>query len=309
VKVTQRGYRGEQDQPLMTALVHADPSANLHICDLPYRFGSWAFDHPDNIGLWVDEADQLVAWAALQTPFWAVDYAIQPDAPPQVHQQLLAWAEHRALAVRGTASARPMWFINVFSDQQQRIVDLEAAGWACQANVGDNSWSKVFMVCSLDIAPVEVSAPTGFSIRPLAGPSEVPAYVALHRAVFESESMTEAWRHRTLQQRGYIPDLDLVAVAADGRFAALCISWFDPHALSGRAGGQIEPLGVHADFRGQGLGRAILAEGLLRLRKHGARDVVLETDDYRPDAIALYRDGGFQVTRNVLVYRKDFAQG
>ncbi|HYN88295.1 MAG TPA: GNAT family N-acetyltransferase [Ardenticatenaceae bacterium] len=289
----------------MTALVHTDLAANLHVSDLPYRFSSWAFDHPDNVRLWVDETGQLVAWVVLQTPFWAVDYAVSPDAPPWLHRRLLAWADRRMQAARGTASARPMWFIYVFSDQQQRIDDLEAAGWACQANVGENSWSKVFMGRSLDSAPAELPIPAGFAIRPLAGPSEVAAYVALHRAVFESESMTEAWRHRTLQQRGYIPTLDLVAVAPDGRLAAFCICWFDPHCPTGRAGGQIEPLGVHADFRGQRLGRAILTEGVRRLRQHGAQDAVVETDDHRHGALAVYEATGFRVTRNVLVYRKN----
>jgi hypothetical protein len=105
-----------------------------------------------------------------------------------------------------------MWFINVFSDQQQQIGDLEAAGRACQANVGNNAWSKVFMVRSLDTLAADAAAPSGFTIRLLAGGREVTAYVALHRAVFESESMTEAWRHRTRQQPAYVPTLDLVAV-------------------------------------------------------------------------------------------------
>ena len=59
-------------------------------------------------------------------------------------------------------------------------------------------------------------------------------------------------------------------------------------------------------FRGRGLGRAILREGLQCLRDHEAQDVVLETDDYRNDAFALCKAAGFQVTRKVLVYRKDY---
>ena len=306
MNVTQRAYQGRQDQHRMTELVHTDPPANLHVCDLPYRLSSWAFDHPDNVGLWVDDGGQLVAWGVLQTPFWTVDYALRADAPAQLHQRVLTWADQRARAVRGTGSARPMWFINVFPDQQQRIHDLEATGWACQANVGDDSWSKVFMVRPLRRSSVDAPVPPGFTIRPLAGPSEVAAYVALHRAVFNSESMTEAWRHRTLHQQGYLPDLDLVAVTPDGRLAAFCVCWFDPQGPTGRARGQIEPLGVHVDFRGQGLGRAILADGFKRLRQHGAQDVVLETDSYRNDALAVYAAAGFEVKRNVLVYRKNY---
>ncbi len=291
----------------MMALVHTNVSANLRVSDLPYRLSSWACDDPDNVGMWVDEREQLVAWAVLQTPFWTIDYALRADAPAHLHQQVLQWADRRAHAARGTASARPMWFINVFSDQQQRIADLEAAGWACQADVGEYSWSKVFMVRSQDERIADAARPAGFTIRPLAGPSEVAAYVVLHRAVFQSESMTEAWRYRTLHQRAYVPTLDLVAVASDGQFAAFCVCWFDADGPTGRPCGQIEPLGVHADVRGQGLGRAILAEGVQHLQQYGAQDVVLETDSYRNAAFSLYEAAGFQVRRDVLVYRKEYA--
>ena len=42
--------------------------------------------------------------------------------------------------------------------------------------------------------PEAAPLPDGITIRPLAGESAVTAYVALHRAVFESESMTVEWR-------------------------------------------------------------------------------------------------------------------
>ena len=71
-------------------------------------------------------------------------------------------------------------------------------------------------------------------------------------------------------------------------------------------GGQIEPLGVHADFRGCGLGRAMLAHSLQRLGQYGAQDVVLETDNYCSAAFGLYEAAGFRVTRDVLVYWKDY---
>ena len=306
MNVTQRRYEGVQDQPRMAALVHADLAANLRVCDLPYRLSSWAFDYADNVGLWVDDKGALVAWAVLQTPFWTIDCTLHPDAPSSVHQSILAWADQRAGEVRGTSCGRPMWFIMVFSDQQQRIADLEAEGWACQVNVAENPWSKVFMVRSVDINPAAPKLPTDFTIRPLAGPSEVAAYVTLHHAVFESESMTEAWRQRTLSQAAYRPDLDLVVVAPDGRLAAFCVCWFDALGPTGRPCGQIEPLGVHADFRGRGIGHAILEEGVQRLREHGAQDIMLETDSYRDNARSLYERAGFRVTRDVLIYRKEY---
>jgi ribosomal protein S18 acetylase RimI-like enzyme len=296
-----RAYQGEADQAAMAALAAANPDDNLHVVDLPYRFCSWAFDDPANVGVWVDGAGQLLAWAVMQTPFWSIDYVVSPDAGSGALTTILAWAHQRARECVGTAYGRPAWFPNVFSTQLDRQRELEAAGFASQADVGDNSWSKVLMLRPAAAPLGEAPLPPGFAIRSLAGASEVEAYTALHQAVFESKNMTAPWRARTLRHPGYRRDLDLVAVAPDGRLAAFCIGWLGP------AGSQIEPMGVHADFRKLGLGRAILTENLRRLHAAGAARIYVETDSYRNAAFDLYEAAGFRVARDVLVYRKDYA--
>ena len=132
--------------------------------------------------------------------------------------------------------------------------------------------------------------PLALQSAPWPARNEVDAYVELHQAVFGSKNMTPAWRARTLARPEYRPDLDLVAVAPDGRLAAFCICWLN-RGPGGEVSGQVEPLGVHADFRRQGLGRTILVEGLRRLQEHGAASVAVETDNYRDAAFALYTAG------------------
>ena len=190
--------------------------------------------------------------------------------------------------------------MNVFAGQVDRIRDLEAAGFACQANVGDDSWSKVLMRRSAQTPVTERLLPAGFAIRPLAGETEIQAYVELHRAAFESRNMTAEWRARTLRHPAHVPDLDLVAVAPDGSLAAFCVCWL------GNNSGQIEPLGIHPRWRRLGLGRAILSEGLRRLHLHGASQIYVETDNYRNAAFHLYESAGFQIIEQILVYRKDY---
>jgi ribosomal protein S18 acetylase RimI-like enzyme len=301
----QREFSCEVDLQAMATLVQGFPAGNLHVVDLPYRFSSWAFDYPDNVGLWADADGQLLAWAVMQTPFWTIDYACHPDIDGSLHRQVLAWADRRARRVLDTPSGRPMWFVNVFADQMDRIRDLEEAGFSSQADVGNDSWSKVLMQRSAGMPVANCSLPAGFIIRPLDGEGEVEVYVELHRAVFESRNMTVEWRARTLHQPAYIPDLDLVAVAPDGRLAAFCVCWLNEN-LGKETCGQVEPLGVRVDFRELGLGRAILAEGLRRLQLYGASQVYVETDNYRNAALELYESAGFRVTRDVLVCRKDY---
>jgi mycothiol synthase len=304
--MTQRAYQGDSDRQRMAALVHVDSAAHPHVVDLPYRLSSSAFDDPGNICLWEDDRGELLAWAVLQLPFWTIDYAYHPSAPATMHAQILAWADARARLPDGAGPGRPMWIVNVFEQQQQRRRELEAAGFTSQADLGDDSWFQLILTRSASMPVPETPPPAGFSIRSLHGAAEVEAYVALHRNAFQSENMTTAWRLRTLQQPAYRPELDLVAVAPDGRLAAFCVGWFDPHGVDGRPSGQIEPLGVHQDFQGQGLARAILAEGVRRLGQHGAEQLLVETDNYRPAAIALYESTGFRIERKVLVYRKDY---
>lgn len=289
----------------MAALVHAHPGDNLHVVDLPYRLCSWAFDAAENVGLCRDADGALQAWAALQTPFWTIDFACQPEAEAGLLGPLLAWADQRARACVNTPQGHAAWFVNVFDRQADRIGALEAAGFASQANVSENSWTKV-LLRRVGNAPVATPAPAGFTLRSLAGQAEVEGYVAVHRAAFESKNMTAGWRARTLQHPGYRPDVDLVAVAPDGRLAAFCVGWLHT-SPSGTISGQIEPMGVHPDFQRLGLGRALLTENLRRMTAAGAGQVFVETDSYRDAAFELYEAQGFAVAERVLVFRKDYA--
>lgn len=307
MSIAQREFSGKADIEAMMALAQLAPRENLHVIDLPYRLSSWALAHPGNVGLWASGEDQLLAWAVLQTPFWTVDYVCHPDAGEELHRQVLAWADARAQAVLDTPTGRPIWFVHVFADQAGRIRDLEEAGFASQADVGEDSWSKVLLCRPAEIPVPEYSLPAGFEIRQLAGEAEVEAYVQLHRAVFESKNMTVAWRERTLRRPEYKADLDLVAVAPGGRLAAFCVCWLDEGLAEG-PDGQIEPLGVHPDLRNLGLGQAILSEGLRRLSLRGVSMVYVETDRHRNTALGLYEALGFRPMRDVLVYRRDYGE-
>ena len=305
MNINQRGFTGEADKRKMLALSQATQAENIHIMDLPYRFSSWAFDTPDNIGLWENAQGQLLAWAVMQTPFWMIDYACDPAVEGKLHPQILEWADNRARKTLNTSNGHPAWFVSVFKSQAKRLHDLSVAGFASQENVGDDSWSRVFMECSPQIPVFDALPGVGFAIRPLAGEGEVEAYVELHQTIFETRNMTIEWRLRTLRCPEYLPDLDLICVAPDGRLAALCVCWLTRNA-DGETLGQIEPLGVHPDFRNLGLGRLILLEGLRRLRLHDTERIYVETDKYRNAALELYKSCGFRVIQDILVFRKDY---
>ncbi len=301
----QRPLSIPTDLSLLLALAGQFPSDHLHVIDLPYRLSSWACQNPGNTNLWFDEDGKLLAWAVLNTPFWTLDYVCSPVADPDLYPQILNWAGERAFALLGTEYGQPSWFVNVFAGQTERIRQLEDAGFRCQSDLGENSWSKVLMRRPGSEPAAVYRPPAGFTVRSLAGESEAQAYVDLHRAVFETKNMTLDWRLRTLSSPAHTPDLDIVIESPDGRLGAFCVGWLSRRPDDALMG-QIEPLGCHKDYRRYALGRVALAEVLRRMQAKGAEEIFVETDNYRDNAFRLYEWMGFQVLKDVLVFRKNY---
>ncbi|VAW36892.1 hypothetical protein MNBD_CHLOROFLEXI01-363 [hydrothermal vent metagenome] len=101
----------------------------------------------------------------------------------------------------------------------------------------------------------------------------------------------------------YQPELDLVAVAANGRLAAFCIGWLHPHQPIAR----VEPLGVHPDFHRLGLGKAILSDLLQRLRIDNVQFVSLHITPDNEAAVKLYESMGFGRTKMLLGSQRKLA--
>lgn len=300
--MVETAYRGGADKARMLALVRAFPAENIHVVDLPYRLCSWAFDSPANVALWEDSRGELLAWALLQPPFWSLDYALHPHAPPAAHATVLAWANARAAQLLDTPSGRPSWFVAVMDGQTGRRRDLAAAGFADQSG-GDEPWSQVLFRRDGRLPVPQTTPRPGFAIRPLAGKAEVAAYVTLHREVFGTPNMTEAWRQRTLAAPGHRPEFDLVATNSAGELVGFAIGWW----WDGPEGpvAQVEPFGVRADARRYGIAWALMFELLRRLSAAGAVEVRVMTDNYRDAAYAFYQACDFQITGNVVMYRRD----
>lgn len=63
----------------------------------------------------------------------------------------------------------------------------------------------------------------------------------------------------------YRQDLDLVALAPDGRFVAFAIGWLDARNRVG----QLEPVDTHPDFRRMGPSQSVVLQCLRRMRALG----------------------------------------
>lgn len=283
------------------ALADSSPLSIPHVADWPYRFSSWALDDALNARAWRDESNRLLGWAALQTPFWSIDCVVHPEAPAALYREMLAWSQSRAAELQRAGAGRPMWFVSIAASCAEQRHVLAELGFEDQADVGEDSWSKVLLELT-DVEPPALSLAPGLNIRSLDPAREIQAYVDMHREVFQSESMTHDWRARATRMAGYRNELDLVLASDEGTLRGFCVGWLRERA-NGERVGQIEPLGVRETHRGQKLSRALMGEAIRRLRALGARRIFVESDRQRDAAMAAYAAQGFRVAHEVLVYR------
>ena len=143
------------------------------------------------------------------------------------------------------------------------------------------------------IQPIPDSAPpAGYTIRALGDESELPARSWLSWKVFHPDEPDEKYKgwewYRNVQRVPiYRRDLDILAVAPDGEFAAFCTVWFDDVTRTA----VFEPVGTHPNHQKRGLGKAVMSEGLRRAQKLGA--TLATVSSYSKGAHALYESMGF----------------
>lgn len=121
------------------------------------------------------------------------------------------------------------------------------------------------------------------------GPDTVAEYTAVHRSAFDSPGVTDE-RFRTMTASPAHRDaVSLLGRDHDGTAVAVVTVW---SAGVGRPG-LIEPMGVHADHRGRGHGRAICRAAAAQLRDMGASSAAVCTPRSQAGAVETYVATGF----------------
>jgi GNAT superfamily N-acetyltransferase len=138
----------------------------------------------------------------------------------------------------------------------------------------------------------EVPPAEGYTVRALAGDEDLPgrawaSFRAFHPDDPEENSYDWEWYVNIQRAPLYRRDLDLVAVAPDGKIASFATIWFDDVTRTGA----FEPVGTIPEHQRRGLSKAVLHEGLRRLRWIGATRAYVGS--YTPGAHAAYEAAGF----------------
>jgi mycothiol synthase len=279
---------------LMLAMRREGARGCWHVGDLAWTvffLGAIDDDPGTNLRLW-QAADQRLlgfAWFDPRESFVLLQAQPGPDKWAIVGQ-MLAWAD-----ARRSGDAPPLR-VNAFADDPEQMAFLEARGFGRQPGY-------VHFTRPL-VSPLPATVPAGFTVRPVAGEAEIAQRAAAHREAFHPSRVTEAQYRRLTQLPGYCPELDVVAVAADGQVAAFCLCWLDPVNKVG----EFEPVGTRPGFQRQGLGRAVLFEGLRRMQARGMETAFVCTQHDNAAAQALYRSVGFDLTNTDFDYVKQEGQ-
>ncbi|MCG8921640.1 GNAT family N-acetyltransferase [Lentzea sp. CC55] len=131
-------------------------------------------------------------------------------------------------------------------------------------------------------------------------PAQAHLHAAVIRASFEKSTFTEERWHAMASGPPFADARCLVAF--DGQDAAAAITVWS--AGPGKPG-VVEPMGVHHDHRGRGLGRAITLAGAAALRDLGSSSAVVCTPSSNTAAVATYRAAGFTALPEVHDQRRD----
>lgn len=209
----------------------------------------------------------------------------------RIEEQMLAWAAHH---VRTYATEELELSILIDMDDMSSIALFEQHGFRQRALLG------VLMERDLQEPIPEVHVSSDVTIRHVAHGDEYVERVNVHRDAFAPSSFTLQAYQRLRAVPGYIPELDLVGVVPDGSFSSFCLCWFD--SLSQR--GLFEPVGTRPQWQRRGYGRAVLHEGLRRLRAYGAKTAVVGTAIDHIEAIHLFESVGMRIIKREYQYLK-----
>jgi mycothiol synthase len=318
LSITMRSYSGEPDLQLIVDLFDACEvvdklDLSISPAQLQLEIEAPGIDRDRDLSLWENDKGQVIGFGELSIAepidnnladgtMWLI---VHPAARGgDLESQIMAWAEHRLGEVARERQGQPKLFTWSRSSSIERIAIIKHHGF-----VEDRHF--FFLTQPLTDTITTPQLPEGFSIRAVNLEREAHAWVDLHNRAFFGQwnyhpITVESCQHR-LQNPNYLPELDLVAVDPDGKFAAICYCAIDRehNTFLGRQEGWVALLFTSPDFQRRGLARAMLLHGLARLKALNMDIAKIGVDSENAfGAKQLYESVGFKPLYTNIAYVK-----
>jgi mycothiol synthase len=196
--------------------------------------------------------------------------------------------EEGAPAVRLYAPAVAMWATGAARERGFRLLRAQH-----------------LMLRPADAPPMRPRPVEGVRVRPLRAGEEPRLLEALNRG------WEGTWNYRPLTADALAADLagqreGFLVAEADRRLVGTVHALLDARGRNPDGGpyAWVSNLTTDPDWRGRGLGRALLAAGLESLRARGAGSVALGVDGGAVVPLALYRSAGFRTVSEVEIWER-----
>jgi ribosomal protein S18 acetylase RimI-like enzyme len=259
----------------------ADPEAGIwEAADLQWWWRKpRASDAVDQL-FWVDDDGPV---AAVVLTDWGGRWGCDPLLVPGTGSLSIAEVWPRAVADADRLALRDVRVLA--RDDDHALLELIAgSGFAPTDEGSGGTWLDA------DDRPAPAPLPDGFTIADReSGP---PRPHPMRRR--NGDEVEARLRECSLYDAG----LDLAVETEDGEVAGYALFWFDPVTKVGL----VEPMRVEDAYQRRGLARALLADGVDRLARRGARR--LKVGFATEAARALYTGAGFRVTETLTEYRR-----
>ncbi len=263
------------------------------------RFGPCGPEYQDEedeyIKIWEEITD-------LGTKIIAVSY-MKPSLECWIHthpdykhveREIILWTENHAKEMKPDAGERKISFITRDIDEK-RVSLLNEMGYQEIELYGD------LQVRPTDLPAPDYTVPDGFSITHALMEQDFEKYTEVQGSVFpHCKNMTKKLLMHYASASFYNAELDIVAVAPDGRFAAFCTVRIDPVSKIA----ELEPVGTNPEFRKLGLARAVVLEGLHRVKKYNPSAICIPGAAATEGARNLYKSVGFQIIGGEYLWNK-----
>jgi ribosomal protein S18 acetylase RimI-like enzyme len=250
----------------------------------------------EQIQLWETEAGRLVGAVHAEGDCGAY-LQLHPDYR-HIEEEMIAWAEEHLAAPSEAGQSRKLCFFVYEYDAPRRRV-LKKRGYEC---ISEAMMIRRMQFGEEPISRVEIAESYTLRNTHPHDEGDCKQIADILNAAFRRDfHNAEEYRTFTRLAPSFRPDLDLVAQAPDGSFAAYVGVPYD----EANRRGIFEPVCTHPDHRRRGLARALMFEGLRRLQDIGAADVIVETGDMMP-ANRLYDTVGFSEIHKGFTWRRVF---